>query len=70
LTVLHDDDDQGPDLDAAQQRAIDAYSDEMLPAILGGAWSCGQPGVPWSYQSPLELYDHPIWFGPRTAQLG
>jgi hypothetical protein len=66
------DDDEGPDFNAAQQRAIDAYSSELLPTVLGGKWSRGKPGVPWSDQYSLELFDHPIWFrrrevgGPRS----
>jgi hypothetical protein len=39
------DDDEGPNFDAAQQRAVDAYSTELLPTVLGGEWSRGQPGV-------------------------
>jgi hypothetical protein len=58
-------DDEGSDFDAAQQRAIDACSSEMLPAVLGGEWSRGKPGVPWSEQYSLELFDHPIWFRRR-----
>jgi hypothetical protein len=30
------DDDEGPNFDAAQQRAVDAYSSELLPMVLGG----------------------------------
>jgi hypothetical protein len=68
------DDDEDPNFDAAQQRVIECYRDEMLPALLGGEWSRGQPGVPWSDQYALELFDHPIWFrrrdvhGPRGWQ--
>jgi hypothetical protein len=68
------DDDEGPDFDAAQQRAVDAYRNELLPTVLGGEWSRGQPGMPWSEQYSLELFDHAIWFhrrdarGPRTWQ--
>ena len=68
------DDDEGPDFDAAQQRAVDCYRDEMLPALLGGEWSRGQPGAPWSDQYAPELFGHPIWFrrrdihGPRSWQ--
>jgi hypothetical protein len=68
------DDDEGPNFDAAQQRAIDCYRDEMLPMVLGGEWSRGQPGMPWPDPYSLELFDHPIWFrrrnarGPRTWQ--
>jgi hypothetical protein len=54
------DDDEGPNFDAAQQRAVDAYGAELLPTVLGGAWSRGQPGVPWPDQYALELFDHPI----------
>jgi hypothetical protein len=36
------DDDEGPDFNAAQQRAIDAYSSELLPTVLGGEWSRGK----------------------------
>ena len=42
------DDDEGSDFNAAQQRAIDAYSGQLLPTVLGGEWSRGKPGVPWS----------------------
>jgi hypothetical protein len=40
---------------------------EMLPTVLGGKWSRGRPGVPWSDRYSLELYDHPIWFRRRGA---
>jgi hypothetical protein len=68
------DDDEGPNFDAAQQRAVDAYRNELLPTVLGGEWSRGQLGMPWSDPYSLELYDHPIWFrrrdihGPRSWQ--
>jgi hypothetical protein len=68
------DDDEDPNFDAAQKRAVDAYSTELLPTVLGGEWSRGQPGVSWPDQYALELFDHPIWFrrrdarGPRTWQ--
>jgi hypothetical protein len=74
IAAFMDDDDEGPNFDAAQQRAVDAYRNELLPAALGGAWSRGQPGVPWSDQHASELFDHSIWFrrrdarGPRTWQ--
>jgi hypothetical protein len=61
------DDDESPDFDAAQQRAVDAYRNELLPMVLGGEWSRGRPGVPWSEQYSLELFDHPIWFRRRDA---
>ena len=59
------DDDEDSNFDAAQQRAVDAYGAELLPTVLGGAWSRGQPGVPWPDQYALELFDHPIWFRRR-----
>jgi hypothetical protein len=62
------DDDEGPDFNAAQQRAIDAYSSELLPRVLGGEWSRGKPGVPWSDRYSLELFNHPIWFRRRDAR--
>jgi hypothetical protein len=68
------DDDEDPNFDAARQQAVDAYSTELLPTVLGGKWSRGQPGAPWPDQYALELFDHPIWFrrrdarGPRTWQ--
>jgi hypothetical protein len=50
------DDDEGPDFDAAQQRAVDAYRNELLPTVLGGEWSRGRPrralvgsDTPWNY---------------------
>jgi hypothetical protein len=72
--AAHADDDESLDFDAAQQRAVDAYGNELLPTVLGGEWTRGQPGMPWSEQYSLELFDHPIWFrrrnarGPRTWQ--
>jgi hypothetical protein len=62
------DDDEGPNFDAARQRAVDAYRNELLPAALGGEWTRGQPGVPWSDQYASELFDHPIWFRRRDAR--
>ena len=59
------DDDEHPNFDAAQQRAVDAYRNELLPMVLGGEWSRGKPGVPWSDRYSLELYDHPVWFRRR-----
>jgi hypothetical protein len=67
------DDDEGPNFDAAQQRAVDAYRNELLPMVLGGEWSRGQPGAPWSDRYSLELYDHPVWFrrrGPAVRAVG
>ena len=59
------DDDEDPNFDAAQQRAVDAYRNELLPAALGGEWTRGQPGAPWPDQYAPELFDHPIWFRRR-----
>ena len=60
-------DDEDPNFDAAQQRAVDAYRNELLPAALGGEWTRGQPGAPWPDQYAPELFDHPIWFRRRGA---
>ena len=62
------DDDEGPNFDTAQQRAVDAYRNELLPTVRGGEWSRGKPGVPWSDRYSLELFDHPIWFRRRGAR--
>jgi hypothetical protein len=41
---------------------------ELLPMVLGGEWSRGKPGVPWSDRYSLELFDRPIWFRRRDAR--
>jgi len=33
--------DEGSELNAARERAVDAYGNELLPAILGGEWTYG-----------------------------
>jgi ATP-dependent DNA ligase len=59
------DDDEGPNFDAAQQRAVDAYSTELLPTALGGEWTRGhrngervqlisRRGVDWGDRFPLK----------------
>jgi hypothetical protein len=62
--------DEGPDLDIAQQRVVDAYRNELLSSVLRGSWSCGRPRVPWTtsdrYCSPL--FQHAVWFRRRGAR--
>src|SRR6516225_3971773 len=62
------DDDEHPNFDAAQQRAVDAYRNELLPTVLGGEWSRGKPGVPWSDRYSLELIRRRHIHGPRRWQ--
>ena len=50
---------EGDELDAARREAIEAYANEMLPAILGGDW---ESGPSWPELIPIELSAHALWF--------
>jgi hypothetical protein len=54
--------DEGSELNAAREGAVDAYGNELLPAILGGEWTYGGTELPWPDAVPLELSAHALWF--------